>query len=165
MKTVKILKPEGYRITPIAIRTEEAMPPIQIFDSQWAFDRKSATKKRFMFWRHRAKSARDPSSGFVIAWRVNFSSLSEMHAKNQTSPGKIQQGKSYWATLQYLLGNASIVGRALDGTLRFRRWKRSRALSRRCHRSLAACQAMNGDAVKARPGREKTKGRYRPGLY
>ena len=40
-----------------------------------------------------------------------------------------------------LLGNASIVGRALDGTLRFRRWKRSRALSR-CHRSLATCQAM-----------------------
>ena len=33
------------------------------------------------------------------------------------------------------LENASIVGRALDGTLRFRRWKRSRALSRRCHRS------------------------------
>ena len=70
-------------------------------------------------------------------------------------------------TLSYqsLLGNASIVGRALDGTLRFRRWKRSRALSRRCHRSLATCQAMHGDAVKARPGREKTKWRYRPGLY
>ena len=29
-----------------------------------------------------------------------------------------------------ILGNASIVGQALDGTLRFRRWKRSRALSR-----------------------------------
>ena len=42
-------------------------------------------------------------------------------------------------------------------TLRFRRWKRSRAFSRRCQRSLATCQAMHGDAVKARPGREKTK--------
>ena len=30
--------------------------------------------------------------------------------------------------LRVVLGNASIVGRALDGTLRFRRWKRSRAL-------------------------------------
>ena len=49
------------------------------------------------------------------------------------------------------------MGRALDGTLRFRRWKRSRAFSRRCQRSLATCQAMHGDAVKARPGREKTK--------
>ena len=56
------------------------------------------------------------------------------------------------------------MGRAFDGTLRFRRWKRSRALSRRCHRSLATCQAMHGDAVKARPGREKTKWRGRPGF-
>ena len=30
----------------------------------------------------------------------------------------------------------------------------SRALSRRCHPSPAACQGMHGDAVKARPGRE-----------
>ena len=51
---------------------------------------------------------------------------------------------------------ASLVGRALDGTLRFSSMERSRALSRRCHRSLATCQAMHGDAVKARPGREKT---------
>ena len=28
---------------------------------------------------------------------------------------------------------------------------------RECQRSLATCQAMHGDAVKARPGREKTK--------
>ena len=47
----------------------------------------------------------------------------------------------------------------------FRRWKRSRALSRRCHRSLATCQAMHGDAVKARPGREMTKWRCRLGFY
>ena len=47
--------------------------------------------------------------------------------------------------------------RALDGTIRFRRLKRSRVFSRRCHRSLATCQAMHGDAVKARAGREKTK--------
>ena len=59
--------------------------------------------------------------------------------------------------------NASIVGWAFDGTLRFRRWKRNRALSRRCHRSLATSQAMHGDAVKARPGREKTKWRCRQG--
>ena len=47
--------------------------------------------------------------------------------------------------------------RALDGTIRFRRLKRSRVFSRRCHRSLATCQAMHGDAAKARAGREKTK--------
>ena len=46
----------------------------------------------------------------------------------------------------------------------FRRWKRSRALSRRCHRSLATCQAMHGDAVKARSGREMTKWLCRPGF-
>ena len=56
------------------------------------------------------------------------------------------------------------MGRALDGTRRFHRWKRSRALSRRCHRSLATCQAMHGDAVKTRPGREKTKWRCSPGF-
>ena len=44
----------------------------------------------------------------------------------------------------------------------FRRWKRSRALSRRCHRSLDTCQAMHGDAVKARPGLEMTKWRWVP---
>ena len=60
--------------------------------------------------------------------------------------------------------NASIVGRALDGTLRFCRWKQSRALSRRCHLSLATCQAMHCAAVKARPSREKTKWRCRPGF-
>ena len=67
-----------------------------------------------------------------------------------------------------ILGNASIVGRASDCMLRFRhrRWKRSRAFSRRCHRSLAACQAMHGDpgdAARARLGREKTKWRCRQG--
>ena len=67
--------------------------------------------------------------------------------------------KCSWRENWYVLGNASIVGRALDGTqaLRFRRWKRSHAFSRRCQRSLATCQAMHGDAVKARPGRGKTK--------
>ena len=68
-------------------------------------------------------------------------------------------------TCSNLLVNASIVGRALDGTLRFRRWKRSRAFSRRCHRSLATCQGMHGDAVKARPGREKTKWRSRSEFF
>ena len=45
--------------------------------------------------------------------------------------------------------------RALSRALRFRRWKRSRALSRRCHRSLATCQTMHGDAVKACKARSR----------
>ena len=54
------------------------------------------------------------------------------------------------------------MGRALDGTIRFRRWKRSHAFSRRCHGSLAPCQVMH--AVKPRPRREKTKWRCSSGF-
>ena len=49
-------------------------------------------------------------------------------------------------TLLLLLGNASYAAGDLDGTLRFCRWQRSRALSRSCHRYLATSSRLPSNA-------------------
>ena len=119
----------------------------------------SKWREQACFWRQNSNYHRKwRKQACFICW-CQISNSNRMRnirrngARSEADLAQLRRGASFpflfflWLLVQF---SSTTLLRALEDTLRFRRWKRSRALSRRCHRPLATCQAMHGDLVTQR---------------